>query len=248
MKFGRLLGTFFAVCLAESAALGQQQHWVDIRPHTTLYAKDPDPGLMPAPRLHVVIYDYVHLDQSVLLRAEKVAGHIYGEIGIETDWLNCFVARGCDAEGELPQFRVAIHAQISDVVKDVSQTKQLSEHWSLGFAIPCATTDSACLFYIFYSPMRSLAAQQDTSASCILGHVLAHEIGHALLGPHAHSRSGVMQGKLPIANLKRLLSFTTEQSKLIRTNLLARSGFAMKCPQEPTSDLRLPRLLSAQLP
>ena len=226
MKFARLVGILFAVCLAENIAFGQQQLWVEMRTNTTPVAPVQDPSLMRVPRLHVVIYNYVHLDQSVLLQAEKVARHIYGQIGIETDWLNCFVASDCEGKAELPQFRIAIHAQISEVVKDVSQTKHLSEHGSLGFAIPCPTTDSACLFYIFYSPIRSLAAQQDTSASCILGHVMAHEIGHAFLGPNAHSRDGIMQGTLP-ENLDRWLSFTTEQSKSIRTNLLARRSFAM---------------------
>ena len=224
MKFARLVGILFAVCLAENIAFGQQQLWAET--NTIPEAQDRDLALMRVPRLHVVIYNYVHLDQSVLLQAEKVASHIYGQIGIETDWRNCFVASDCEDKEDLPQFRIAIHAQISEVVKDVSQTKHLSEHGSLGFAIPCATTDSACLFYIFYSPIRSLAAQQDTSASCILGHVMTHEIGHAFLGPNAHSRNGVMQGRLPV-NLDRWLSFNTEQSKCIRSNLLARRSFRM---------------------
>jgi len=54
----------------------------------------------------------------------------------------------------------------------------------------------------------------------ILGDVVAHEIGHLLLGSRAHSATGIMRGWWDRAQLQRALTgrqlFTPEQSARIR--------------------------------
>jgi len=53
---------------------------------------------------------------------------------------------------------------------------------------------------------------------------MAHELGHGLLGGNAHEGYGVMQAKLRISDLAwKTLYFTPDQSKRIRTELLARN-------------------------
>jgi len=99
----------------------------------------------------------------------------------------------------------------------------------IGFAIPCHEHDRGCLLCIFYSRISALAEETGIGPGRILGHVMAHELGHGLLGPDAHEGYDVMQAKLPISDLSwKTLYFTSAQSKRIRTELLARN-------QEPRS-------------
>jgi hypothetical protein len=72
--------------------------------------------------------------------------------------------------------------------------------------------------YILYSRIETLAADGDASLSDILGHAMAHEIGHLLLGP-GHSQVGIMQAEWTREDLARAarneLSFTPQQMELL---------------------------------
>lgn len=176
----------------------------------------------PKSKLKIAVYAFKEFDRSLLFSAEKVTTEIFQESHVELEWLNCLDTQLCDQPSESLRFRMAIHQQISEVVKDPAQVKFMSEHDSLGFAIPCAVTDTTCLAYVFYSPIRRLAITEGTNVAVILGHVMAHEIGHALLGPNPHSPTGIMRAKLPIADLERFLYFTSQQSKRVVAELKER--------------------------
>jgi hypothetical protein len=73
-----------------------------------------------------------------------------------------------------------------------------------------------------------MALVEGTSVAVILGHAIAHEIGHALLDSNAHAHQGIMQSKLPIADLDRFLYFTSRQSKHLVASLVARNQLQNK--------------------
>jgi hypothetical protein len=180
------------------------------------------------PKLTLVVYDFAHIDRSLLLNARDIAREIFRKSGVEVAWLECPSPQQCHWRIESTQFRIMIHPEVRSVVTDKLQAKQMIGNRTLGFAVPCSTTDSTCLFYIFYQPITTLAAQRGAGIGRILGQVMAHEIGHALLGPNAHALTGIMQDSLQLAATDPLLYFTTEQSRLLRTELLVRNGTAAK--------------------
>ena len=53
-----------------------------------------------------------------------------------------------------------------------------------------------------------------------LGDVIAHEVGHLLLGANSHSRSGIMRANVDVRAL-HLQSFEKTQAHTIRTTLMA---------------------------
>ncbi len=61
----------------------------------------------------------------------------------------------------------------------------------------------------------------------ILGHLMAHELGHLLLPEGAHSKRGIMPCPLNRedwqAAAKGILLFTAEQSKQLRADAFART-------------------------
>jgi hypothetical protein len=175
------------------------------------------------------IYDFAGLEPVVLADAKKVTSEIFRKAGVETVWLDCPVYQAdCGEEPERLQFmlRILLPAMKKDIVGEDS----------LGFAIPCQEHDRGCLLYIFYSRISRLAEAKRIGPGRILGHVMAHELGHGLLGPDAHDVYGVMQAKLPISDLGwKTLYFTAAQSNRIRAELLARgqelrsAGVAKTC-------------------
>jgi hypothetical protein len=163
-------------------------------------------------KIALLAYDFAHLDPAVLQAGKSVTSEIFANAGVETMWLDCQVSQECDAEDGRPQFRLEILLSVRGVSNDNP----------LGFAVPCAKTNKTCVSYILYSPIDLLAIQSGTSPGRILGHVMAHEIGHALLGPNAHSVSGIMQNRLRVFDMERILYFTGSQSQRMRAELAAR--------------------------
>ncbi len=97
-----------------------------------------------------------------------------------------------------------------------------SERDALGFALPCPQPKAGCMAYIFYSRIETMAADGDASLSDILGHAMAHEIGHLLLGP-SHSPVGIMRPEWNRKDLesaaRNQLSFTPQHMELLRASV-----------------------------
>ena len=79
--------------------------------------------------------------------------------------------------------------------------------------------------WIFYPQIRAYSVELGMDASQMLGHVMAHEMGHLLLPYGAHSVTGLMRpdwdrSQVQAAN-RGLLTFTPAQAGLIRERLQA---------------------------
>ena len=87
----------------------------------------------------------------------------------------------------------------------------------------CTPEGRGSLAYVFYARIVDVAQATRKDTASILGHVLAHEMGHLLLPANAHSRSGVMRANWNSQQMERavngLLQFTPEQGELIRNNV-----------------------------
>jgi hypothetical protein len=83
-----------------------------------------------------------------------------------------------------------------------------------------------CDAWVFYDQVKEAAVQTRLSLPQILGNVIAHELGHLLLGVHSHSGSGVMHARwsreeLLAADLGEL-SFSNSERTRIRNSVIAR--------------------------
>jgi hypothetical protein len=82
------------------------------------------------------------------------------------------------------------------------------------------------LVYVFYSSVEGLARRQSrahVSTAQILGHAMAHEIGHLLLNQESHSPTGIMRGDWNLKDLQDAvygyLLFTSQQAGVIRAEV-----------------------------
>jgi hypothetical protein len=109
----------------------------------------------------------------------------------------------------------------------------------LGFAQHCPDSERGCVANIFYGKVDELASLKGGGSARILGHAMAHELGHLLLGESAHSRSGVMRGVWSREDLKFMswteLTFTPRQSGQIRDSLLRRAKLEVVSESETAS-------------
>jgi hypothetical protein len=79
------------------------------------------------------------------------------------------------------------------------------------------------LAYAFYGRIADVTRTIGADTGLILGHVIAHEIGHLLLPYDAHAKTGLMRGGFDQKQAQRaatgLLTFTSDEAALIRTRL-----------------------------
>jgi hypothetical protein len=73
---------------------------------------------------------------------------------------------------------------------------------------------------------EELSRGQDSPSAVILGHLMAHELGHLLIGTDTHSRVGVMRPEWTVSDLERArqarLLFSTRNAKRIRAQVRER--------------------------
>ena len=73
-----------------------------------------------------------------------------------------------------------------------------------------------------------LAWGQGDEMEVLLGHVIAHEIGHLLLPPNSHSLKGLMAGHMDqrqaLRATKGALWFSAKEAETIRAGLTARNS------------------------
>src|SRR6516165_4992254 len=86
-----------------------------------------------------------------------------------------------------------------------------------------AEDGKGCYADLFYEPIQQLQEETHASPPVVLGHAMAHELGHLLLGTNSHSPSGLMRAHWTGEDLtnasKGNLRFSQEQCLRIRSRL-----------------------------
>ena len=181
-------------------------------------------------KLTLRVYNYVRVDPGVLARAEKVADAIFEETGVEITWMDCTPLRG----EFLPYNTCPSEMGASDLVLRLlprrMAMKLATPNEPLGFAQQCPETEPACELTVFYFRVDELAVEGHRP-ELILGHVIAHEVAHVLIGP-GHSETGILRREWSREELRRMslglqLGFTSEQSKRLEEAVLRRVKVAM---------------------
>jgi hypothetical protein len=151
------------------------------------------------------------------------ATRIFRAAGINIAWQQPLVEapedQGLDMSSAAPRSLDERHYL---VVRITQRTPATVFPGALGFALPFSHSGAHVL--IFYDRIDALARSMSSASYVILGHAIAHEIGHVLLGLAKHSSSGLMQARWSQANWRLasagLLAVTPEQAERMREGLL----------------------------
>lgn len=154
-------------------------------------------GIAPRPVLRVRIYNVAQLASQDLAEAERVAAEIFELGGITTDWKDGSSGSkeelSMDFSTNLVTSGECVLPQAGEInLQFVKKTPQSSLPGSLGLALPCAKFGITVT--VFVDRCEKVLRVNSVSLSQVLGHVMAHEIGHMLLGPSSHTEAGIMSG------------------------------------------------------
>jgi hypothetical protein len=176
-------------------------------------------AVAPKAEITIFVYDYAHVSPELLAVAEEDARRIFRQAGVGTVWATCLPKPEKVQPGDcysvdashlmLKILPHAINPQVRDR-PDVLGTALVDDK-GLGYYA-----------YVFYDAVQRVVEEQKL-AHALLGDVLAHEIGHLLLGSNSHSVSGIMSAHWHGEELRRIseatMLFTPSQSRTLKDRL-----------------------------
>jgi hypothetical protein len=165
--------------------------------------------------LHVT--NYANVSPTELAAAETYATAIYRAAGISTVWTAAPWPAG---EPRSPHLRVLILSAEMTAKKCKDAQLDVSV---LGLADNDGTTGSGRIAYVFADRIAFTAMRYLAKFNRGLGYVMAHEVGHLLLGAHGHAPTGLMTADWKPRET-HLQTFTPEQTRVIRMRATATKG------------------------
>ena len=180
-------------------------------------------GNSKLPKITVLVNNSADVSRGVLRRAEFDAGQIFHAAGVEIEWEDC----------------------LSDAVEDVcQQVSGANQPVFVLHIVPTGKTSTDSVFGVaflgeggigkycdvFFDRVEETEREAGIDVAHLLGAVVAHELGHLLLGSHGHSNVGVMTPVWRERSLREIdmgiFFFTHEQVFLMRARLNS-GNFAM---------------------
>jgi hypothetical protein len=158
--------------------------------------------------LEVLIMDEVGVSADTLQHAQLEASRIFEAVGIRIVWVS----------GRMPQApRYLVVRVVSKPMSRMSRNPGV-----LGTAAS-SRDNGATTASLFYERIANECGRFGVDAPLLLGHVMAHEMGHLLLPPGAHTAAGLMKAgwdmhQSVLASAGKL-TFAPNQASLIRAHL-----------------------------
>jgi len=154
----------------------------------TLQAEASKPEL----KIQVFVYNYAGVPAETLARAEREAARIYNRTGIQTEWLGCPLTP--DEALRYPTCQLPVsptRLALRVLSRSMSDRFRLSQA-TIGSALLREDGGFGMIAQVCALCSEELAKGDTAMYGVILGHVMAHELGHLLLGAGCHAPTGLM--------------------------------------------------------
>ena len=162
----------------------------------------------------VSVYNDAGVPPAVLESAEEEAGSIFARSSFEVVWLDCAQATADDA---LACNRIDGTGHVA--LRVISHAANSVSSAACGVSFLSRSGDGKYAD-VFWDRTEDLHAASSLDLGSILGSVMAHEMGHLLLGSNAHAVSGIMRAHWQGEELRRIamgtLLFTPQQARHMR--------------------------------
>src|SRR5258705_6729322 len=173
----------------------------------------------PASQVIVSVHNDAHMSVGTLVSAETTASRIFREAGLNVAWMNCV---GVGNHGSASPCTKAAYPTYLHI-RMVARARNLP---GATFGIAYLAADgTGCYSSVFLEPITHLHANSGQGVAPVLGHVMAHEIAHLLLGTNSHAAEGIMRAQWQKDELLRAskgeLLFTPRESQVMRERLFA---------------------------
>jgi hypothetical protein len=181
------------------------------------------------PGIRVWVFNAARVDEPTLSVALDRAGLIFRDAGIRLSWLRC--STGSKSSVNSARCRSDDAAVLILRIVPRSPNEFVSRN-ALGFAVTIHGNSTYAT--VFRDRVLALAQSGRYSEALLLGHAIAHEVGHLLLNTSAHARSGLMAARWRDTELDRaafgLLLFSPAEASCMRAEVLRRSNQGSVAP------------------
>jgi hypothetical protein len=158
------------------------------------------------------LYNTFGVPDETVHRARAEADAILASAGVQVTWRDCEAAACADAAGK------------TQLVVRVAAAPAAARDAMLGYSYIDLETRSGVLATIFADRVHAMARASASDAGMLLGAVLAHEIGHMLLGTNDHAGAGLMRARWSVAEIRRHRpadwAFSPDEASAMRSNLM----------------------------
>jgi hypothetical protein len=170
----------------------------------------------PTAALTVTVHvtDYANLSLRDLATAQAHATRAYRAAGLDIVWSSAPWVAGPAPDAGAPSIDVRLVIVPRDMADKKCRAGRLGKG-VMGTAIRGAGEANGRIAYVFYDRIARVALSQLTPIEHGLGHVMAHEVGHLLIGENSHADVGLMQANWNPRD-SRLQTFTASQVQTIR--------------------------------
>ena len=175
------------------------------------------------------VYDLAGVLEGDLRQATEEAGRILATAGVEAVWqfapANAPEAHETDSHAASPGVRNqqpdTRNYLVPRMVRDFPERALPA---ALGISFPDA--QSGVHATVFYDRIERASKTGDVTLATILGHAMAHELGHVLLGNTEHSPAGIMKARWGKADYQRasmgLMTFNSLEREAIQKRTAVR--------------------------
>jgi hypothetical protein len=175
------------------------------------------------PAICVRVTNMAGVDDNTLSIALNRARLIFRDAGVRAAWLRC-PARSIQTANLAECSTINVSTLILRITSQPA-TGSVSRN-ALGFAV---TTQGGSVYAtVFRDRVLALAQSGRYPEAVLLGHAIAHELGHLLLNSPTHARYGLMAARWRDTELDRatvgLLQFSPAEASSIRAEALRRSN------------------------
>jgi len=174
----------------------------------------PSPSAAGNPQLTVSVYNYAQVQDGALNRAEQQATNVFIRAGLNIRLLDCTHRNTavCNETGGPDHLFLLITPKVANSIS--------SSAFGVAFV---GSVQAGRYADVFWNRVQEIQTSSKVDVALILGSVMAHEIGHLLLGSNSHAVNGIMRAHWQDSELRRMCMgtflFLPEQEKRMRAKV-----------------------------
>jgi hypothetical protein len=173
----------------------------------------------PGSTITIHVYNYAAVPEKTVARAKWECGQIFRNAGLTALWVDHALSAG---DLRYPHRSTESWDGSHFILRLLTLSREGSSINAMGEALSLVEIAN-----VFMNRVTEQAAIAEVSVSRMLGHAIAHEIGHLLLGDNSHSPGGIMGAPWSKQDLwhmsKGALRFTHQEVTRIQAEVRHRS-------------------------
>ena len=177
-------------------------------------------------QMNVVVCNLGDVHESIITGAQTETQVVYHWVGVQIVWQDCKAFRPPAGQTHDPWFVIRLRTDRPPLTAGPASLDVMGKAF-VEAAGGCIADAGGCMADAYFQSIQTTSERHHGDAGVLLGFVMAHELGHLLLGP-GHTPGGVMQaawGQKQMDSMRQgRLRFNEQSAARIRHALEARTA------------------------